>query len=113
MFLKRWTPSRSWSQYQQVKTLRRLNNCNNNNDHAEEEEDNEDEEEGNNAEGEDDEDYTPFGDAEKEEMYHNADEIKTFGDEAPIPTSRLRNLLNRINITTPPEFRINRVLCPG
>jgi hypothetical protein len=113
MFLKRWTPSRSWSQYQQVKTLRRLNNCNNNNDHAEEEEDNEDEEEGNNAEGEDDEDYTPFSDAEKEEMYHNADEIKTFGDEAPIPTSRLRNLLNRINITTPPEFRINRVLCPG
>jgi hypothetical protein len=60
------------------------------------------EEEGNMAEGEDDEDYTPW-----------TDEIKTFGDEAPIPTSRLRDLLNRINITTPPEFRIKRILCPG
>jgi hypothetical protein len=27
-------------------------------------------------------------------MFHDADEIKTFGDEAPIPTDRLRDLLN-------------------
>jgi hypothetical protein len=40
-------------------------------------------------------------------------EIKTFRDEAPIPTSRLRDLLNRINNTTPPEFSIKRILCPG
>jgi hypothetical protein len=79
---------------------------NNDNDHEEEEEDNE-------AKGEDDEDYTPLGDGEKEETYHDADEIKTFGNEAPIPTSRLKDLLNRIDITTPLEFRIKRVPRPG
>jgi hypothetical protein len=87
---------------------------NNDNDYEEEEEDNEEEEEdGNKVEGEDDEDYTPLGDAEKEETYHDADEIKTFGDEVTIPTSRLRDLLNCIDITTPPKFRFKRVLCPG
>jgi hypothetical protein len=45
-------------------------------------------------------------------MFHNADEIRTFGDEALIPTGRLRDLLNRINITTPPEFRIKRIPHP-
>jgi hypothetical protein len=46
-------------------------------------------------------------------MFHNADEIKTFGNETPIPAGRLRDFLNHINITTPPEFRIKRILCPG
>jgi hypothetical protein len=73
---------------------------------------NEEEEEGNKAEGEDDEDYTPWSNAEKDETFHDADEIKTFGDEALIPTGRLRDLLNRINITTPPEFRIKRIPRP-
>jgi hypothetical protein len=41
--------------------------------------------------------------------FHDTVEIKTFGNEAPIPTGRLRDLLNRINITTLPEFRIKRV----
>jgi hypothetical protein len=82
---------------------------NNDNDQEEEEE----QEEGNKAEGKDDEDYTPLGDAKKEETYSDTDEIKTFGDEAPIPTGRLRDLLNRIDITTPPEFKIKRVPCPG
>jgi hypothetical protein len=45
-------------------------------------------------------------------MFHDADGIKTFGNEAPIPTGRLRDLLNRINITTPPEFRIKRFFAP-
>jgi hypothetical protein len=49
----------------------------------------------------------------KDETFHDAHEIKTFGDEALIPTGRLRDLLNRINITTPPEFRIKRISCPG
>jgi hypothetical protein len=66
-----------------------------------EEEDNEKEEE--------DEDYTPWSNAEKDEIFHDADEIKTFGDEAPIPTGRLRDLLKHINITTPPEFRTKRI----
>jgi hypothetical protein len=54
-----------------------------------------------------------LSDFEKEKMYHNADEIKTAKNEAPIPTGRLRDLLNRINITTPPEIRFKRVQCPG
>jgi hypothetical protein len=82
-----------------------------NHDHdQQEEEDNEKEEEGGKkAEGEEDEGYTPWSNAEKDETFHDADEIKTFGDEAPIPTSGLRDLLNRINITTPLEFRIKRI----
>jgi hypothetical protein len=54
-----------------------------------------------------------LSDTKKDEMFHDADEIKTFGDEALIPTRRLRDLLNRINITTPLEFRIKRISCPG
>jgi hypothetical protein len=86
-----------------------------NHDHDQQEEENNEkkEEEGNKAEGEDDEDYTPWSNAKKDETFHDADEIKTFGNEAPIPTGRLRDLLNRINITTPLEFRIKRILRPG
>jgi hypothetical protein len=83
------------------------------NDHREEENNEEEEDEGNKAEGEDDEDYTPWSNVKKDEMFHDADEIKTFGNEAPIPTGRLRDLLNHINITTPPEFRIKRIPRPG
>jgi hypothetical protein len=50
-----------------------------------------------------------MSDSEKEKMYHDADEIKTVKNEAPIPTGRPRDLLNRIDITTPPKFRIKRV----
>jgi hypothetical protein len=82
------------------------------NDHREEE-NNEEEEEGNKAEGEDDEDYTPWSNAKKDEMFHDINEIKTFGNEALIPTARLKDLLNRINTTTLPEFRIKRIPRPG
>jgi hypothetical protein len=78
------------------------------NNHEEEER-----EDGNKAEGKDDEDYTPLSDAEKDEMFRNADEIKTARNEAPVPTGRLRDLLNHLNITTHPEFRIKRVPRPG
>jgi hypothetical protein len=86
-----------------------------NRDHDQREEGNneKEEEEGNKVQGEDDEDYTPWSNAEKDETFHDADEIKTFGNEAPIPTGTLRDLMNRINITTPPEFRIKRIPCPG
>jgi hypothetical protein len=83
------------------------------NDQKEEENNEKEEEEGNKAEGEDDEDYTPWSNAEKDETFHDTDEIKTFRNEAPIPTGRLRDLLNRINITTPPEFKIKRISHPG
>jgi hypothetical protein len=82
------------------------------NDHEEEENNEEEEEEGNKAEGKDDEDYTPLSDAEKDETFRDADKIKTTRNEASIPTSRLRDLLNHLNITTHLEFRIKRVSCP-
>jgi hypothetical protein len=50
-----------------------------------------------------------LSDAEKDKTFHDADEIKTARNEALIPTSRLRDLLNHLNITTHPEFRIKRV----
>jgi hypothetical protein len=68
--------------------------------------------ESNKDEGEDDEIYTPMSDTEKDQMFRDADEIKTAENEAPIPTGRLRDLLNRLNITTQQEFRIKRVPCP-
>jgi hypothetical protein len=82
-------------------------------DHREEENNEEEEEEGNKAEDEDDDNYTLLSDAEKDEMFRDIDEIKTFGNEALILTGRLKDLLNRVNITTLPEFRIKRVLHPG
>jgi hypothetical protein len=48
----------------------------------------------------------------KDETFHDTDEIKTFGNEDPIPTGRQRDLLNHINIITLPEFRIKRILRP-
>jgi hypothetical protein len=51
--------------------------------------------------------------AEKDETFCDADEIKTTRNEAPIPTDRLRDLLNYVNITTQLEFRIKRVPRPG
>jgi hypothetical protein len=52
-------------------------------------------------------------DSEKEKMYRDADEIKTSRNEAPIPSGRLRDLLNYIDITTLLEFRIKWVPRPG
>jgi hypothetical protein len=85
-----------------------------NHDHDKQEEENneKEEEEGNKAKGEDVEEYTPWRNAEKDEIFHDTDEIKTFGNKAPIPTSRLRDLLNHIDITTSPEFRIKRISRP-
>jgi hypothetical protein len=82
-------------------------NDNHDDDHEEEEE------ECNETKDEDDDNYTPLSDFEKEKEYHIVDEIKTFGNEASIPTVRLRELLNCVGITTPPEFRVKKVLRPG
>jgi hypothetical protein len=54
-----------------------------------------------------------LSDAEKDETFCDANEIKAVGNEALIPTGRLRDLLNHLNIITPPKFRIKRVPCPG
>jgi hypothetical protein len=102
-------PERQEPQGAPVEEPQLLQNNDHDNDHREEENNEKEEEEGNKAEGEDDENYTPWSNAEKDETFHDADEIKTFGNEAPIPTGRLRDLLNHINITTPPEFRIKTI----
>jgi hypothetical protein len=47
--------------------------------------------------------------SKKEKMYHEADKIKTARNEASVPTNRLQDLLNRVDITTPLGFRIRRV----
>jgi hypothetical protein len=52
-----------------------------------------------------------LSDSEKEKVYHDAKDIKTIGKEATIPTGRLRDLLNRIDITTPPKIKIKRIPC--
>jgi hypothetical protein len=67
--------------------------------HDQQEEEDNEKEDGNNAEGKEDEGYTPSSNTEKDEIFHDDDEIKTFGDEAPIPTSKLKDLLQHINIT--------------
>jgi hypothetical protein len=54
-----------------------------------------------------------LSDPEKDETFRDTDEIKTVRNEAPIPTGRLRDLLNHLNITTQSEFRIKRVSRPG
>jgi hypothetical protein len=54
-----------------------------------------------------------LSDVEKDETYCDTDEIKTAGNEAPIPTGRLRDLLNCLDITTLLELRIKRVPRPG
>jgi hypothetical protein len=83
----------------------------NDDDHKEEEEEDSEaeEEEGNEAEDEDNEDYTPLSDSEKDKMYHEANEIKIPGNESLTPIGRLWDLLNRVDITAPLEFRIKRV----
>jgi hypothetical protein len=86
-----------------------LQNNGNNDDHDYDNDHEDKEEEWNEGEDEDDGDYTPLSDSEKEKMYYNVDEIRSSRNEASIPTGRLWDLLNHIDITTPPEFRIKRV----
>jgi hypothetical protein len=62
-----------------------------NHDQQEEEDNEKEDEDDNKVEGEEDEDYTPWSNAKKDETVHDTDEIKTFGDETLIPTGRLRD----------------------
>jgi hypothetical protein len=54
-----------------------------------------------------------LSDVEKEQTYRDADEIKTARNEALIPTDRLMDLLNCLDITTLLEFKIKSVSRPG
>jgi hypothetical protein len=46
-------------------------------------------------------------------MYRGADEVESFGAEAPVLTDRLRALLEHLGITTAPRYRIKEVPCSG
>jgi hypothetical protein len=56
------------------------------------------------------EEYTPPSNAEDEKMYRDADEVESFGVEAPVLAGRLRALLEHLGITTAPRYRIKEVL---
>jgi hypothetical protein len=53
--------------------------------------------------------YTTLSDAEDEKMYRDADEVESFGVEAPVLAGRLRALLEHLGITTAPRYRIKEV----
>jgi hypothetical protein len=59
------------------------------------------------------EEYPPPSDTEDEKMYRDADEVESFGVEAPILAGRLRALLEDLGITTAPRYRIKEVPHPG
>jgi hypothetical protein len=59
------------------------------------------------------EEYPPPSDTEDEKMYRYADEVESFGVEAPVLTGRLRALLEHLGITIAPRYRIKEVPCPG
>jgi hypothetical protein len=42
-------------------------------------------------------------------MYQDADEVESFGAEAPVLTDRLQALLEHLGITTTPQYRIKEV----
>jgi hypothetical protein len=42
-------------------------------------------------------------------MYHDADEVESFGAKAPVLAGRLRALLEHLGITTAPRYRIKEV----
>jgi hypothetical protein len=42
-------------------------------------------------------------------MYRDADEVESFGVEAPVPAGRLRALLEHLGITTAPRYKIKEV----
>jgi hypothetical protein len=60
-----------------------------------------------------DEEQPPPSSMEDEKMYRDADEVESFGAEAPVPTGRLRTLLEHLGITTAPMYRIKEVSRPG
>jgi hypothetical protein len=61
------------------------------------------------VEDEANEEYPPPSDAEDEKMYRDADEVESFGAEAPVLVGRLRALLKHLGISTAPRYKIKEV----
>jgi hypothetical protein len=55
------------------------------------------------------EEHPPPSDTEPEKMYRDADEVESFGAESPILACRLRALLEHLDITTAPRYRVKEV----
>jgi hypothetical protein len=55
------------------------------------------------------EEHPPSSDTESEKMYRDADEVESFGAEAPVLAGRLRALLEHLGITTAPRYKIKEV----
>jgi hypothetical protein len=64
---------------------------------------------GHDTEDKTDEEHPPISDIEAEKMYRDANEVESFGAEAPVLTDRLRALLEHLGITTAPRYRIKEV----
>jgi hypothetical protein len=60
-----------------------------------------------------DKEHSPPSDTEDEKMYRDADEVESFGAEAPVLAGRLWTLLECLGITTAPRYRIKEVPRPG
>jgi hypothetical protein len=50
-----------------------------------------------------------MSDTKDEKLYRDADEVESFGVEAPVLASRLRALLEHLGITTTLRYRIKEV----
>jgi hypothetical protein len=59
------------------------------------------------------EEYPPPSDVEDEKMYRDADEVESFGVNAPVLTGRLSALLEHVGVTTALMYRIKEVLHSG
>jgi hypothetical protein len=68
---------------------------------------------GHDMEAKTDEEHPPLSDIEAEKLYRDADEVESFGAEAPVLTGRLWSLLEHLGITTAPRYRIKEVSCSG
>jgi hypothetical protein len=55
------------------------------------------------------EEHPSPSDTKSEKMYREADEVESFGAEAPVLAGRLRALLEHLGITTAPWYRIKEV----
>jgi hypothetical protein len=64
---------------------------------------------GHDMEDKTDEEHPPPSDTEAEKMYRDADEVESFGAEAPILAGKLRALLEHLGIATAPRYRIKEV----
>jgi hypothetical protein len=62
-----------------------------------------------NTEEKTNEEHPPPSDTEDEKMYRDADEVESFGAESLILAGRLRALLEHLDITTAPWYRIKEV----